>query len=192
MANGYAGAMTAGGEWTVQAHWDDLQGSVSEGTGGAALTYAAFRDTPFKFASFRDAQNDELHMAYQMPHGWDPDSGVRPHVHIIPLSAATGVVRFTGQYLWARHSVEVAANATWTPFTVDYSIAAADVNKLKVVSLAQIAAPTGAIESDVLLVYLKRAGSDGADTYAGNIAVVSVDCHIQRVKFGTIEEFPGA
>lgn len=177
---------------TTEGAWNDLQGSVSEGAAGAALTFAAFRDTPFKFASFRDAQSDELHMTFQMNHTWKPGTPVRPHVHVIPLAAATGVVRFTGYYAWALFGQEAPALSGWTAFTVDHSILAAEVNKLDIIGLAEITPPADAVESDCLLVYLKRDGGAGADTYAGNLAVVSVDCHYQGTKLGSDAEFPGA
>ena len=124
----YAGIGSPGTEWAVQPHWDDLQGSVAEGSAGAALTFAAFRDTPFKLASFRDAQSDELHMTYQLPHGWEPGTTLRPHIHVIPLDAAAGTVRFTGYYGWALYGQECPAVVGWTPFTVDHAILASEVN----------------------------------------------------------------
>ncbi len=188
--NMHAGTATSGAEPSFQAHWNDLQGSVVEGAAGASLTFAAFRDTPFKFASFRDAQNDELHMVYQMPHSWDPGTQVRPHIHVIPLAAATGTVVLEGQYLWVATFAEATANTTWTTFRVEHDILAAEVNKLDIISLFQSTAPAAVSESGLLLVYLKRSGSDGADDYAGNLAVASIDCHVQQVKIGTIPEFP--
>lgn len=165
---------------------------MAEGAAGAALTFAAFRDTPFKLASFRDAQSDELHMTFQMNHGWDPASLVRPHIHVIPRAAADGTVRFVGQYAWALHNVEAPANASWTTFTIDHAILAAEVNKLDIINLAEITPPAAAAESDCLLLYLKRDGGAAEDTYGGYLAVVSVDCHYQAVKLGTVSEFPGS
>lgn len=176
---------------TSDGAWNDLQGAISEGSGGAALTFAAFRDTPFKLASFRNNQSDELHMVYQMNHAWKPGSTVRPHIHVIPLAAATGVIRFVGQYAWALSGVEAPANVGWTPFTVDHAVLASEVNKLDIISLAEVVPPAAAQESDCLLVYLKRDGGAPEDTYAGNLAAVSLDCHFQMEKDGTDAELPG-
>jgi hypothetical protein len=175
----------------INTGWEDLQGDVSQGTGGATLTYAAFRDTPFKILSFRNAANDELHMRYQMAHAWDPTTSVKPHVHLVPLTdpAAPQVVRFTGYYAWAQHAAEVPALAGWTAFTVDHTVQVGDVNDEDIVTLATVAPAAGAAASDILLVYLKRAGQDAADTYAGDVGVLSVDVHYQRVKAGTSTEY---
>jgi hypothetical protein len=177
---------------TTPGAWNDLQGGVMEGSAGAALTFDTFRDTPFKFAAFRDAQNDELHMTYQMGHGWQPGTNVHPHIHVIPLAAATGTVRFVVWYAWALFGQACPASAGWTMLVVDHVILASEVNKLDIIPLADIAPPADAHESDVLLVYLTRSGGAVEDTYGGNLAVVSVDTHIQLVKDGTDVEFPGA
>lgn len=177
---------------TSDGAWNDLQGSVAEGSGGAALTFAAFRNTPFKLSAFRDGQSDELHMTFQMSHAWKPGSTVRPHIHVIPLAAATGTVRFTGVYTWAMSGQEIPPLASWSTFTLDHAVLAAEVNKLDILSLVEITPPAAAVESDCLLLYLKRDGGTPPDNYAGNLAVVSIDCHYQIAKDGTDAEFPGA
>lgn len=85
----------------VDSSWDDLQGDVSQGTAGAALTFEAFSDTPFKLLCLRNNQDDELHMRFQMPHRWNRGE-VRPHIHLIPLAdpAASQIAHFAGQYAW--------------------------------------------------------------------------------------------
>ena len=172
--------------------WNDLQGAVSEGAAGAALEFEAFRDTPFKLASFRNAQNDELHMTFQMSHGWKPGTVVRPHLHVIPLAAAAGTVHFTGYYAWALYGQEVPALTGWTAFTIDYEVLASEVNKSAMISLGDVTPPAGVRESDFLLIYFKREGGAAEDDYVGNLAALGVDCHYQIEKDGTDAEMPGA
>jgi len=191
--NAYIGNLSPGYEWSVEPHWDDQQGSESQGSGGAALTYATYRDTPFKLFSFRASQSDELHLRFQMPHGWDPTTEVHFHIHTIPLTdpAAAQSARIEGQYFWITHSgVEIPANAGWTTFALDFAIDPGDVNMQKVAPVFHSQPPTDAQESSILLVYVKRSGLDVADTYTGNLAILSLDCHIQRVKIGTLAELP--
>lgn len=187
--NAYAG--NPSNEWAVLPHWDDLAGNESQGTGGATLTYAAFRDTPFKLFAFRNAQNDELHLRFQMPHGWDPETSVKFHIHTVALTdpAAEQAVRFEGQYAWVETGgAEVPANAAWTTFAVDFAVSPGDVNLHRVAGLFEATPPDGAQESAILLVYVKRAGGAAEDTYTGNLAVLSLDVHLQRVKIGTLDE----
>lgn len=186
----YAGDVSPGFEWSVEPHWDDLPGSESQGAAGAALTYAAFRDTPFKLFAFRDAQSDELHLRFQMPHSWAPDTAVKFHIHFVPLTdpAAAQVAHFEGQYVWVILSEEIPADAGWTTFSLDFGVEAGDVNRQKVAAFFEATPPDNATESAILLVYVKRVGGDAADTYAGNLAVLSLDVHMQRVKLGTLDE----
>lgn len=77
-----------------------------------------------------------------------------------------------------------------------------DVNTHKVLRIAPIGTvlpPAGAVESMMLLVYLKRFATNGADTYktakaygtaAANLGVLSVDVHTQAEKLGTTNEIP--
>lgn len=173
--------------------WDDQQGSVAEGSGGAALTFAAFRDTPFKLAAFRNNQSDELHMSYQFPHQWKPTTSVRPHVHYVPLTnpASPEVVRFSGVYRWCLYGEEIPAVASWTAWSSDLTVSPGDGNKHLAFYIATVAPPANAAESGILLIYFKREGSHAADTYSGNLAVLSVDCHYQKAKLGTEQELAG-
>ena len=192
--NAYGGNTSAGSEWKVEPSWNDLQGSVAEGSAGAALTFAAFRDTPFKLANFRNAQADELHMVYQMSHAWAPGTELHPHMHVIPLSDPAGaeVIRWTGVYLFTGHGVEVPALASWTAFTADLAVVPGDINKIRVIRLATVTPPADAMESDMLLLYVVRDGGAVADTYSGDVAALSIDCHMQAQKVGTITEFLGS
>src|SRR3990172_3946306 len=165
----YIGGTSSGFEWTVEPHWDDLLGSESQGAGGASLAYAAFRDTPFRLFSFANAQNDELHMRYQLAHGWDPETEVRFHVHTVPLSdpPAARAVRFEGQYAWSIAGEEIPADAGWTEFALNFALEPGDLNKQKVAALFTATPPASAHESAILLVYLRRVGGDALDTYTG-------------------------
>ena len=174
--NAYGGNTSAGSEWKVEPSWNDLQGSVAEGSAGAALTFAAFRDTPFKLANFRNAQADELHMVYQMSHAWAPGTELHPHMHVIPLSNPAGseVIRWTGVYRFTGHGVEVPALASWTAFTADLAVVPGDINKIRVIRLATVTPPADSVESDMLLLYVVRDGGAVADTYSGAVAALSI------------------
>lgn len=185
----------------VDSAWDDLQGDVAEGTGGVALTFEAYRDTPFKILCFRYDQNDELHMRYQMPHGWNRGE-VRPHIHMIPLAdpAAPQNIRFAGQYAWLIPGSPLPANAGWTTFITDVTVNPGDINLQKVARLGAIGTvlpPEPQVESEILVIYLKRFSSDPGDTYKtnkvggtafANLGILSLDVHVQLEKLGTASE----
>lgn len=170
--------------------WNDLQGAVADGAGGAALTFAAFRDTPFRLASFRNNQSDELHFVYQMSHAWAPGTAVRPHLHVMPLANAVGTqtASFSGYYVFVHHGVAVPALSGWTPFSAPLSISATDAYVPSILNLGLITPPATILESDMLFLYVVRDGT--GDAYGGDVAVLSADVHYQMQKLGSDAEIP--
>ena len=185
--------------------WDDLQGSVTQGTASAALTTEVYRDTPFRMSFFRSGQSDSLSFLYQMAHRWQAGTKVRPHVHVVPMAdpVAPQTVLIQGQFAWFNDTIALPANSGWTTFSVLVTINPGDVFKEKVIDLTGgvgLTPPAGIVESDILAVFIQRSGSDGQDTYntaksggtaLANLGLVSFDCHYQSQKVGTQTEFLG-
>lgn len=179
--------------------WTDLQGSISQGTAAAALTYEGYRDTNFKLFFFRHGQADEVNFVYQMPHEWDPMTEVRAHIHFIPMAdpATPQIFALSLLYAWSRVGQALPALSSWTSKSVTKTISPGDVYKQMVLPFGSVSPPAGAMESDVLLIQAKR--DTGPDTYTtnktggtgpANIALLSSDLHYQKVKLGTAIEFP--
>lgn len=176
---------------TTDGAWNDLLGSIAEGAGGAALTFAALRDTPFKLASFRNNQDDELHMVYQLSHAWARGTQVRPHLHVMPLANSAGgteTADFEGYCVFTHHGSEVPALVGWTPLSASLTVTATSQYKPSIVAFGLITPPDDVIESDMLLVYVKRVGT--ADSFGGDVAAMSVDVHFQMEKLGSDAEIP--
>ncbi len=128
--------------------WDDLSAVISEGTGPASLTYEAYRDTGFFMRFFRHNQNDSIFMTYQLPHGWDPSTAVRPHMHALPAAAGSGTVNFNYSYSWLGvNSGTLGNGSSWTTGSISLSIETTDQYKQKIVSFGSITPPSGASES---------------------------------------------
>jgi hypothetical protein len=165
-------------------------------------------DTLFNAYFMRHDQDDLLSFVYQMPHGWDPSSSVRPHLHIIPMAdpASNENVYFNGRYIWtAARSTPITTSLGWTPFTATFTVSGTGQSWLtqSVVSLFEATAPLGArVESAILMMYVRREGGSVNDTYTtskpgagtaqANLLIASADCHVRKVKPGTIVEYPGA
>jgi hypothetical protein len=192
--SGYIGSTSSGFEWTVDPHWDDLQATESQGTGGASLTYGAFRDSPFKIYALTGGggADDEFHFRFQLPHAADPTAEVRFHLHTVALTdpAAAQVAVIDGQYAWCLANQEIPATAGWTTFQKLLPVAVGDVNKHKIHAVFSSTPPAGSHESAILLVYLKRTNGAGADTYTGDLGILSVDTHVQKIRLGSIAELP--
>lgn len=179
--------------------WDDLFAQMQEGSGSAALTHEAYRDTGFPMSFFRHNQDDRINMVYQMSHGWDATE-VRPHIHCIPMAAANGDVVFECKHVWAKTNELIPANSQWTTSAVTASFVVADQYKHKIVSFPTVAASSASnMGSSAMLFYsVTRTGLGAGDTYTGskdhgaaaaNLGVIYFDCHARKDNAGTVSEF---
>lgn len=200
-------AAAGGGNWVARTvgRWDDVQGSIGQGAGVAALTVEAYRDTAFLMWFLRHDQNDALNFVYQFPHRWDYAKPVVPHLHILPVAnpLVTQVARFEGYYAWSRPGYAASplpALTGWTTFgPIDVPIDPGGVYVQNIVSLGAITPPPWARESTCLLIWFRRFGTDAGDTYttnkvggtaAANIGLISADVHYRSSKQGTVVEYP--
>lgn len=187
-------AAVGGGYWVARARgrWDDMQGSIGQGAGAAALTVEAFRDTAFLLWYMRYDQLDALNFVYQFSHRWDYSRAVVPHLHVMPVAdpAVAEVARFDGYYAWSRPGYAAAplpALVGWTPFgPIDLPVNPGDVYVQKIISLGAVTPPSWARGSTCLLLWFRRFGTSPADTYntpkvggtpAANLAILSTDVH---------------
>lgn len=179
--------------------WNDLQGTISQGVGNSDLTYEAYRDTTFKLYFMRHNQADELNFVYQMAHEWDPDTAVRPHIHIIPMAnpAARQTISLTVRYAWSRVGQALPAVSGWTTAQANFDVDPGMVYQEHILSLGLISPPSDAVESSILMLQVVR--NLAADSYetnkdhgtpSANVAVLSCDLHYRIAKFGTTTEFP--
>lgn len=180
--------------------WDDQYATIYEGEGASALTYEGFRDTGFFMRFFRHNQNDFIFMSYQMSHQWDNSTNVKPHMHYIPMSAGSGVLKFDYAYSWSMVGGALSGSTGWTSGSISASLAEADQFNQKVISFGTLTPPIGAGDSALLFVKVQRPGaSDAADTYqtskdhgtaAANVGVLFFDLHYRKIKAGSVNEFP--
>jgi len=183
--------------------WDDLQATPATGDKKAQLTTEAFRDTPWELGCFRHDQDNTLHFAYQMSHKWDEITAVSPHLHLVPLADPAGADEnaiFKGQYTWwAIDDGPIPANASWTALsTATLVVPAGGVYKHRLLELGDISGPANPGRSSMLLMYIYRHGTDGADTYdtnkdhgtaAANLGLLSADLHYMSRSMGGTTEY---
>lgn len=188
---------------SIEAGYTDVLGTVDQAAAAAALTYEAYRDTPFMFYWMRRDQDDALSLRFQMPHGWDL-TAVEPHMHVICGSPSSGVVVIDGYYTWSHISGSPVLGplSAWTAFRVLTTLAGTYQYTERGLSLGLITPPAAAqVGSANLLVYLRRPGaSDSADTYEGskadhtqaaNLGVCYIDCHVRLNRLGSSALYTG-
>lgn len=179
--------------------WDDLYAVIEEGKAVAELISEDYRDTGFRMKFFTSNQDKSIYMTYQMPHGWDYTTSVRPHMHYIPMANVTGDVLFTYEYAYVNVNQQLPAIADWTQGTSLVTIPGTDTFKHKVVSFGTITLPNAG-PSTILVFKVSRLGTDPSDTYNGakqgggtnqaNLGILFFDLHYQKKSAGTDEEFP--
>lgn len=188
-------------EAPFDARWTDLYATIDNGTGPAQLTYEGYRDTGFFMRFFRYNQDDSIFMRYQMPHGWDPNTAVYPHMHLIPMGSGEGIVKMNFAYSWSIvNNGQLPAASGWISGSASGSYTAADQYVQKIIGFGAIQPHTGSVESAVLVIKVERQGSsDAADTYhatkdhgtnSANVGVLFFDLHYQQIKAGTIDQYP--
>lgn len=185
--------------------YTDVIGTVDQAAAAAALTYEAYRDTPFLMYWMRNDQNDALSLKYQMPHGWDL-SAVEPHMHILCGASVTGNVVLDGYYTWSHISGSPILGPlnTWTTFRTITTIQGSWQWTERGISLGLITPPAAAkVNSANLMIYLRRPGAaDPDDTYDGakptppgtaaaNLGIVYLDCHVRLNHLGSVNLYTG-
>jgi hypothetical protein len=199
-------AATGDGYWIsyTQGRWDDMLGDISQGVGGAALTYEVFSNTPWNLYCMRHDQNDTLSMRFQFSHKWRPGTDVYPHIHVLPLAdpISTEQVYFDGYYVWTTSenpSNPVPALSGWTRVTKYLAVDPGDINVQRLVDLGPITPPSWAKESAILLFYIRRSGTSLGDTYttskadgtaSANLGLLYFDIHYRVNKSGSLLQIP--
>lgn len=197
-------AALGGGFWIARivGRWNDLQGEIADGVAAGSMTFEPFRDTPFRMFFSRHDQDDELHFKYQFPHGWDYTKPVIPHLHVLPMSSpgADENAYFSGYYAWTRPFQDpIPALAGWTGFNATLVVPPGAAYVQRVVSLGTLTPPAIARESSILLLYVRREGTNILDTYstskasgtpAANLGILSSDVHFQFNKHASVTALP--
>jgi len=195
---------TGPGNWIAytEGRWDDLPGDISQGLGGAALTYEEFWDTKFKQYFFRNNQDDSLSMRFQMSHMWRRSSVVYPHLHVV-LCADPLVdqdMYFNGQYYWTPVGGKTPSVVSWGTFSFTYTVSPGDIYDNIYIPLFNTAPMVpDTWESSILKIFVQREATNVLDTYdtakpwgtaAANVGLDSFDVHHIKDKLGTPGQIP--
>jgi hypothetical protein len=176
--------------------WDDAYAYIDQGTGPSALTYEEYRDTGFYMRFFRAGPDDRIFMTYQLSlsHQWNPETAIHPHIHYIPMSSGSGVVKFNYAYAWFSAGETFPSSTGWTSGSVTAFLTPSDQYKSKMLDVCAVV-PTTQVESSHFIIKIERPGStDPADTYStnkdhqtpsANIGVLLFDLHFNKNKPGS-------
>ena len=185
------------GKVTFDDRWDDLHGTIHDGTGPTSLPYEAYRDTGFFMRFFRHNKADTISMMYQMPHEWN-GTAIRPHIHCIPMSAGSGDVVLDYAFTWSHVNGALSGSIGWSSSSMTRTFAASDQYRHLIINLGlQTPLPENSHDSSIFIIRVKR--NVASDTYqtakdhgtpAANVAIISFDLHYRKGKGGSTTELP--
>jgi len=160
----------------------------------SSWTFEQYRDTGFLMPFLRHNQNDYFQIKLQMDHQRKLQSLLDDvHIHMIPMSNASGDVYFQVQYYWSNLWTEIPEIASWTTTNVTVSLTSASQYKHILVGLlADITPPANETVSSVLMMKVTRLGNNALDTYstnktsgtgAANVWILYLDAHTKTERF---------
>lgn len=168
-------------------YWDDLRAPATGINPPGQVSDPDF-DVTYGGWLFAASVTETLIVHMQMPHAWKEGSVIRPHVHWMKTTAASGAVMWEIDYRWA--PIGEVMDSSWTTLTA--STPAVGDNDLAdehaLTSFTEIDA-TGKGLSDMLLVKLSRLGGDAADTYGAYARMMEFDIHYQLDDPGSRQEY---
>lgn len=160
--------------------YDDVTISLAniKAPASASPTWTAYKGS--QVPAFSASATNTLYWSLQLPHGYSEGSAIGCHIHVAYPDNTTGNSRWTMTTSWANVD---GTFPTETTETLTFAApAVADAHKIH--SFSSIAGTSKTISS-MLIGSISRIGGDAADTYAGVIYGVSLDCHIQKDSIGS-------
>lgn len=131
---------------------------------------------------FDGASDETVFFEIQFPHAWQEGTEVHAHLHYLNLSATTNAtVIWELEYTMA--SISATMGAT-TVMTATESVSVANFHNITELGVIDM---TGKDISTVMLCSLTRRAS--VDTNTGEVAILSMDFHIQKDGNGSIGEY---
>ena len=184
--------------WVYPNAWDDLRTPLNGVKLGGISdpTWSKWRDngagsTGVYAYSFAKNQTNEAFLIAQLPHLYNENTDIKPHIHWgTATTTATGDVVFGLE--WTLAGKDEAFGVT----TIDEITVSVTENiqyKEQIDSFTDIPGSTnGGIKiSDVIIARLYRKGNDAADTYDDAVFIFEFDIHYRSNSNGTAAEFRG-
>lgn len=173
--------------------WDDLRVAMDRGSNATSITFLPGASSGPEIWYFRNNSGVEaMSFTVQLPHSWKEGSTIYPHIHWTPSSTGTGNAEWNFEYTWANYdaaspqafpAITTSTVVTNGPFTLGTHMITALTS-----GNAGISA-TGKRVSSILICRIWRNSANAADTYGGNLGLLSLDFHYEINTFGSHLEY---
>lgn len=179
------GTLRMAGTATV---FDDLrvEGATARAGLVAPTDGVGFRgDANHQMRTFLHTQADEIQFYVQFMHGLKVGSTCYPHVHFMPVTTGTGVVKFILEYYWANVNGQFPASPGTYPMT---KTIAADRQWYHQIADGAGLALTAVDMSAIMKCRLYRDNTVGSNLAAA-VALLYFDIHVELDTLGSSEEY---
>jgi len=173
----------------VPGYWDDLRTPVNAVRIPGSKAPGWYNAIGTQVLGFDDealaANEEEVYLTVQMPHGYQEGTSIVPHVHFVYALNEVGTnVRWGMSYQWL--NVDEAAGVTATI----YALSDATNNDAMTHRIAYFPAivGTGKTISSILTIRLFRNSSNALDTYTGLADFLEFDIHYLMNTPGSLAE----
>lgn len=140
---------------------------------------------------FDAAATEMFTVLVQLPHGWQEDSPVVPHIHWRKTTSAAGDVAWKCEYI--KMPIGEAAGSTFTSLGIVTD--PVDGTPDNDTAREHLITSWGDLEmiglqiSDCILFKVSRIGGDASDTYGADAEMLEFDLHVQLNSIGSDGDF---
>lgn len=169
--------------------FDDLrvEGATARVGAVAPTDGTGFRgDAAHQMRTFIHTQADEIQFYVQFMHGLKIGAKCYPHVHFMPVTTGTGVVKFVLEYYWANYSSQFPASPGTLALT--YTIPSNEQWYHKIADSASGLILTGVNLSGIMKCRLYRDNTVGSNLAAA-VAFLYFDIHVEIDAMGSSQEY---
>jgi hypothetical protein len=168
---------------------DELPTTYIQLTGGAAPNITLVGGSGnLRAQEFANSSASEEYLPiWQFSHARKPDSAVMPHLHLyVPNDGTGGNIVFGMYFVWSNIN-DTSITEVGPVYATLTRAANAGINANAIISWAAIDG-TGKGFSSILRARIFRV-QGGTDTFGGTCWLLSGDCHIEKDKLGTNNEY---
>jgi hypothetical protein len=192
-----AGSVTWGFPNRVETGWRDMLMPFTSATipSVSAPDFTKVRDngsgsTGVFAYLFDDSTIESLYLTFHVDHDFKVGTAWYPHVHWMPLTTGTGVVRWGIEWTYAPRTADPDSFGT-TQFTYIEQAGAGVAYGHQVAEVADPGITLAGCEPDtVILARVFRDASHANDTYTGDVAGLFLDAHYQVDRYSTPNKAP--
>lgn len=172
--------------------WKDLVGefNIKNISGGNNPTWSTFFDN-IQGLTFSSNTMNQVWVDFHIPHDYAMGTKVYPHIHFMPLTNASGNVRWGIEYSVAKGHGQQAFPATTTIYVNQYVPANSRYKHFIIETDDANAIPATNIEPDSFIrTRIFRDANNSGDTFNATVNAWQCDIHYQAERIGTMNRKP--